>query len=133
MKPLKLVATKDSPDVHFNPETNIFEIQGVCYPENIQKFFSPIFEWIDEYFLEVKGSESINIKLNLKYQYLNSSSLKYLVELMRKLKLFTENGILIEIIWHYEENDYDMKDLGKELFEMSIIKFPYKLVSYTED
>lgn len=133
MKLLKIEATRDTPEVFMDPENNKFMIKGISHPENIKKFFDPIFYWFDLYFEEVKDKKDTELTLNLCYKYLNSASFKYVVELLKKLLEFHESGMKVEIIWHYEDDDEDMKETGIELFELSDIDLPRKFVAFTEE
>ncbi|HBF87341.1 MAG TPA: nuclear pore complex subunit [Bacteroidales bacterium] len=130
---LKIESTKDTPTVILNPITNVFEISGKSHPENIREFFKPIFEWLDNYYTEVKGKKDTKIEFNLNYIYVNSSSFKYLIVLIKKLKEFYESGVYVEFVWHYEQDDDDMKESGFELFEMSEINIPFRYASYIDD
>lgn len=132
MNKLFIEASKDSPKVVFDPTTNIFEISGKSHPENVKEFFKPILEWLNNYLCEIKDRKDINIVFNLKYIYINSSSYKYIIILLKKMKEFHEAGIGIEFVWHYEDDDDDMKESGEELFEFSNIDLPYKFNPYTE-
>lgn len=49
MLKLSIKAKKDSPEVNFDPETNIFKVVGICHPENVTLFFQPVIEWLDNY------------------------------------------------------------------------------------
>jgi len=133
MKQLKIEATRDTPEVFLDPANNDFIIKGISHPENIKKFFDPIFYWFDNYYEEVKDKKDTQLTLTLCYQYLNSASFKYLVELMKKLLDFHHKGLKVEIIWQYEDDDEDMKETGIELFELSDIDLPRKFVPITDE
>lgn len=126
MKPLNITATKDTPDVAFNPKTNEFTIGGVCHPENVTYFFEPIIKWLDTYKEELeKAKVSKEIRVELFFRYINSASYKYLITLLFKLHEYIELGIPVSIDWLYEPDDYDMRDAGVELIEYSGIKIPF--------
>lgn len=130
---LRIEPSKDTPLVILDPNTNVFDISGKCHPENIREFMAPVFNWLDNYLNEIKGTDNLKIEFNLNYIYVNSSSFKYLIVLIKKLKEFIENGINVEFVWHYEEDDDDMKESGAELFEMSDINIPYRYESYIDE
>lgn len=131
MEALYIDKRKDTPKVIFDPQQDIFRFEGKCHPENIRIFFQPIMEWLDSYYEEIKNSDKkLNVDLN--FEYLNSASYKFLIELMRKFSVFHENGNLVEITWYYEEEDDDMKESGTELIEMSDIQIPFILKPYKE-
>ena len=133
MESLTITKRKDTPTVNFDPENNIFEISGKCHPENIRIFFRPIMDWLDTFFENIKNTQNNKIDLILNFEYLNTASYKYLIEVMRKFYKFHSNNIPVEITWLYDEEDDDMKDSGVELFEMSDVKLPYKLKSFIDN
>ncbi len=132
MKLFKLEEKKDTPEVTLNPETKVFTISGKSYPENIKKFFLPINNWLDEFLLEIKDKKDQKILFEFKYTYLNSSSSKYLIDLMRRMSIFIDNGIDVEFNCFYEFDDADMKDFWVDLFDMSDMKIPHKIASYKD-
>lgn len=127
MKALKLDKRKDTPRIDFDPESNIFTIEGKCHPENITIFFDPVLKWINDYHDEIKNTANKKLIFNLKYDYINSASYKYQIELLRNLSKFKESGIEVEIVWHYDKDDDDMRDSGVELFEMCEFKFTHSI------
>ena len=67
--------------------------------------------------------------LNIQFEYLNSSSSKVLVDLIRKLDVFLQlkkTEILVK--WHYYEED-DMLEVGEHY--KSITKVNFELVEVT--
>ena len=128
MKPFRIPAGNDTPEVIFNPEKDHFNISGICHPEDIKEFFIPIFNWLDEYYEEIKGQSNKKLTFNFYYVYLNSASIRHLYDLLKRLMEFKNSGIEIEIIWNYAEDDEDMMDVGVELSELKGIHLPFKYV-----
>ncbi|HNV81413.1 MAG: DUF1987 domain-containing protein [Tenuifilaceae bacterium] len=128
MHKLSIKAKKDSPEVLFDPETNIFKVVGICHPENVTVFFQPAIDWLDSYksYLTKAGKDDKkDIKVIFFFRYFNSASYKYLITLLHKINEFTELGIGVFVEWHYEKDDEEMKESGIELFEFSMLKMPY--------
>jgi hypothetical protein len=130
MKALKIEAAIDSPEVHFDPETNIFSISGISHPENAKDFYSIVLNWLEEYYEEVKDSNSIKIIVDFDFKYINSSSYKYLREIMKRIANFRNNGMTIEVIWNYHEDDEDLLNEGMVLFELPEINLPYRCIPH---
>ncbi len=129
MKALYIDEGKNTPKVILDPANDEFKFEGKCHPENIRIFFQPIMKWLDEYFDKIKNTDK-SLKISFNFEYLNSASYKYLVELIRKLSKFHVNGNAVDITWLYDEEDEDMKESGAELIEMSDIKLPFTLHPY---
>jgi len=113
MENLSLAKTKNTLGVNFNASTGILELSGSSYPENTTEFFKPLVDWIQKYFLEVTGKLVLNIKLD----YLNSSSIKYLSDMIDKLENYHKSGGAVEINWYHKEDDEDIKEMGEEIKE----------------
>ncbi len=116
---LTLAKTKNTLSVNFDAASGILELSGSSYPENTTEFFKPLIEWIQTYFLEVTGKMVLNIKID----YLNSSSIKYLSDMIDKLENYHKGGGEVELNWHHKEDDDDIKEMGEEIKEDVSFKF----------
>lgn len=113
MNNLQIEKTKSSPTVNFNGVTGKCELIGSSYPENASEFYAPVFEWLNGYMTEVSGEITFDFKLN----YLNSSSIKFVSDLVDRLDKYGKIGITVVINWYYKEEDEDIKELGEEFKE----------------
>jgi hypothetical protein len=131
MKPLRISAAIDTPEVFFDPRTNIFSISGISHPENAKEFFEAILDWLDEFYEETKSKNGQKILVDLNFRYINSASYKYLREVMKKFAHFQRNGFAIEVVWNYQEDDEDLLNEGMVLFELPDIKLTYRCIPYS--
>ncbi len=131
MKPLKIEAAIDTPEIFFDSESKIFSISGISHPENAKEFYLRVLNWLDEFYEEIKDKEATKIIVDLNFKYINSSSYKYLREIMRKISNFRSNGISVEVIWNYHEDDEDLLNEGIVLFELPEVKLPYRCIPYS--
>jgi hypothetical protein len=130
MNVLTLEQTDNTPGVILDHNKNLIEFTGESRPEDVKKFFTPIFEWLESYknhlyYLADQSSSPITVITNIKMDYFNSSSAKYFLDLFMKLSEIDKgnNKIKIEVNWHYNEMDEDMRDAGEEFEKMSEMKF----------
>lgn len=130
MKPLKIDAAIDSPEVNFDSTTNIFSISGISHPENAKDFYGDIINWLEEYYEEIKDKNDTKIILDFNFKYINSASYKYLREIMKRIANFRNNGITVEVIWNYHEEDEDLLNEGMVLFELPEINLPYRCIPH---
>ncbi len=130
MKVLKIEAAIDSPEVIFDPETRVFSISGISHPENAKDFYQTILLWLDEYYEFMKDNGAVKIILDLNFKYINSSSYRYLREVLRKISNFRNNNFSVEVIWNYHEEDEDLLNEGVVLFELPEINLPYRCIPY---
>lgn len=99
---------KNCPGIYYYPDSNMLELIGRSIPENPEQIFKRLDEWISMHF-ESNEELSVNIRL----EYINSGSSKYLYEILKRLTLFSRSGKLIKIKWLYEEDDEAMLELGE--------------------
>ncbi len=119
MDNLVIEKTKSSPAINFNAATGKCEISGSSYPENASEFYTPVFEWINNYITQVTRELYFDFNLD----YLNSSSIKFIAEVVDKIDKYGKIGIAVEINWHYKEEDEDILDLGQEFKDEVSCKF----------
>ena len=100
--------TKCTPSVYFEQEKNLLVISGRSIPENPEKIYSKIQDWIDNY---LKGHDSLNI--DIRFDYLNSGSSKYLFYIIKHLSALHKKDKMVKIVWYYEEDDESMQELGE--------------------
>lgn len=113
MEKLYIEETKSSPEVDFNYETGILKIKGQSYPENAFKFYEPLFDWIDDYFEGYNGDTQLDVMLI----YLNTSSIKCLMDIVYKFEQASQNGKKIKINWYYKSNNRNILECGREFEE----------------
>ncbi len=122
MRPLIIEATADTPMVYFDKYTGRFEIQGVSLPPNIFEFYHPLISWIDDYC----KNPNDETHLELKFDYLNSSSTKMILNLISSLETILKDGGKATVIWHYDSGDTEMKEMGEEF--ASNCNLPFRIV-----
>jgi len=129
MDSLKIEATRYTPDVSFNAETNVLEIKGECYPENIAEFFEPPFSWLENY-LSVLGNQAVTVNLDL--NYFNSSTSKNLLNFFDRLETeVTDNGKNISVNWIYDPENESAEEYGEE-FKEDLESLNFSLVKKEE-
>ncbi len=110
--------TGDCPYINFN-EDGILEIEGRSITEDPFTFWQPLLEWVENYAHKAAPKTLVNIYL----EYSNSSSNKYINELLRKLEDSHGKRTDVLVNWKYEEDDESVLQLGKD-FE-SMLKLPF--------
>lgn len=127
MRKLIVNSTSNSPKVHFDPEEKRFEISGESRPPNVPAFYDEIIGWVNDFTkdLSVSGENRGPVEFNLDFNYFNSSSAKYILDFCKKIATLRANGENATIRWHYESDDLDMLEVGKEMSRMARIPFDY--------
>jgi len=124
LEKLTQTKTKYTLAVDFDPENGILEMEGESYPENAIDFFQPIFDWITTYISTLGKGVVLNLKLN----YLNTSSTKCILDIFEMLEQYHIEGGDVQINWYYAEDDEDILEMGEEIGED--VSLPLNFISY---
>lgn len=125
MNKLSLEATEYTPEVVLDAETNTIYFKGECRPENVSTYFEPIINWFNEIkSLQIQKPLEVIFYLD----YFNSSSAKYLMDIIFLIKEINDNGGNIDIVWKYDKDDEDVYEAGVEFEDISGVKFTYKAI-----
>jgi uncharacterized Fe-S radical SAM superfamily protein PflX len=122
MKSIILDATHSTPAINFSEDGRLL-IEGRSLPEDVNKFYKPLIEWIINL-----NSEAVKLDINL--EYFNSASAKKLLELLKSLDANSRIKSLI-INWHYEEGDDDALETG-QIYEDLLRKAQFRFHEYAE-
>jgi hypothetical protein len=119
MKNLVIASTKKTPEIIFKTNGDLM-LSGNSLPANINKFYDPILEWLDE--LKAKSLSRITITFEL--DHVNTSSTRMMLQILRKLSKIANGKKNLRIIWSYDDEDKDMLEQGEALQE--IINRPFE-------
>jgi len=122
MEKLLIEGTKQSPYVDFNAETGKLELSGRSIPENSFEFYNPLLEWLENYAKNPKAETVLKVYL----EYFNTSSSKYILEVLKKLKLVLKaDGAEVKVDWCYDEDDEEMMETGEDYEDVTGLEFDY--------
>ncbi|MFZ5940568.1 MAG: DUF1987 domain-containing protein [Bacteroidota bacterium] len=124
MEDLFLKKTFNSPEVEFSAESGELTIEGRSIPEDPGEFFDRLTNWLNNYFLRPKDKTILNVKL----EYINSGSSKYMLELLRIMKINHQAGRNVLVKWYYEEGDESIEELGQHY--QQTVQIPFELIEY---
>ena len=129
MEKLIIEPTANSPRILLDPEERNFEFSGESRPENVRKFYLPVLEWLEAFTAKVGGLKEdqrpSDLKCQFNFEYFNSTSAKYILDIFKSLNAIHALGIGLDIKWLYEEDDEDMLEVGQEMSRMSKLEFEY--------
>ena len=128
MKKLIINQTASSPGVVLDPDKKIFEISGESRPPDVREFYDQIISWLNDFSSYMIKSETGfgPLEFNFNYEYFNSSSGKYILDICKILASLRSKGVNIIVNWHYEKDDVDMLEVGREM--SMIVKFPFEYI-----
>jgi hypothetical protein len=126
MRKLIIGRTSSSPAVILDADANRFEISGESRPPDITAFYGEIINWIDDFHLYLSQSKAKGeYVFNFDFEYFNSSSAKYILDLCKKIENIRAKGTDISVRWHYELDDTDMLEVGREMSRMAKLNFEF--------
>lgn len=106
--------TKNCPGIKYEKEADTLFINGRSIPENPESVFKPLRDWVVNYF-----QSSDSLKMSIILEYINSGSSKHLIEILKVLKQFQNQGKELIITWFYEEDDEAIMELGEHFRDSS--------------
>jgi hypothetical protein len=121
-----------TPGIRFSPDENVFYIRGTSSPENARILYYPVIEWINKFIAEILngGFKTFNHDNPLRFQidlsYFNSSSAKFLFDILTEFKKLPPAGFPVIVEWYYEEEDIDMKEAGVDFSNLLEMEFTFK-------
>ena len=122
MQPLLIEAQDDTPQVTLDKSGNAFELSGKSLPEDVLKFYQPIYDWLKQYATDPNEETVVNLKID----YFNSASHKainYMLEILVNIE--KEAGKKVTVKWHYLAEDDDMLETGHDFADLTGLHFDY--------
>jgi len=131
MQKLYIPQTRTTPEISFSPDEKIFLIRGVSSPEDVRAMYYPVIEWtnifvddIIEGAVKAFGKES-PVKLQIDLSYFNSSSAKFIFDILTEFKRLHKSEVPLIVEWYHEQEDIDMKEAGADIALLVEMEFVY--------
>lgn len=118
--------TPKTPRITVDNEGGKISISGRSNPENSREFFTPFMDWLSAY-LE-SPAEQTTLTINL--EHFNTSSSKYVLDILKKVKTLNDNDNAFKIVWMYEDDDIEMLDTA-EAYE-AMVGLSFDKIGYPE-
>ncbi|MBV6405502.1 MAG: DUF1987 domain-containing protein [Flavobacteriales bacterium] len=123
MQPFELTPTAKTPRVLLDPGRGVLELSGSSIHENADRFFRPLFDQVRAYLTAPQRTTTVRIEL----EYFNSSSAKYLLDLLRIVDDGHTGGLTSATLeWAYRADDLDMREAGEDF--RGLLDMPVRLV-----
>ncbi len=131
MNPLVIKETIATPKIVFDFVNKNFELAGCSRPEDVRGFFAPVMKWLVDFKNYISDDirdahKTDPIVFKFKFDYFNSSSAKFILDILVLIDEIHSKGLNMRIDWFYDENDDDMKEVGEELSD--VVEFPFKYI-----
>lgn len=126
MKDLNIEGTQSTPTIACDAARGVVEMRGDSYPENSFELFSPVMEWIEAYLRESRQA----LMLRLHLLYLNTSSVKAMMDIFDVLNDAHADGRAVSVHWFYDEQNERVAELAEEFREDC--DFPFAVSSQAD-
>ena len=127
MNDLVLEPTQSSPEVKADFAAGTLEMRGDSYPENSFDFFVPLIAWINDF---LKDASTRALKLELHLLYLNTSSVKVMMDIFDTLEDAHGDNRDVSVNWYYDADNARIAELAEEFKEDCT--FPFEIVQSNE-
>ena len=125
LETFELESTKISPEVKLSKEENFLKISGRSIVEDPNKFYMPIYEWLEKYVADPNPDTNFQFDL----EYFNSSSARQVMKIIIVLEDIVKNNRgTVKVTWLYEEGDDMAKERGEEIKMVS--KLDFEIIEY---
>jgi hypothetical protein len=127
MRKLIIDQTSSSPKVILDPEKRIFQISGESRPPDVGEFYGEIMDWMKDYSHHLVNARDDKdpVVFSFDLEYFNSSSARYLLDFCKQIAHVQSKGKDVMVKWHYEDDDMDMLEVGREMSRMAKLPFEY--------
>ena len=122
MQKVTKLPTSESPYVNIDYSLGVIDLRGKSVQENPLNFYSTLTHSLQE----IVKSQSFTVTLNFHFEHFNTSSSKCIYEMLRHMKSVHQKGQKnIRVNWHYDFEDFDMRECGEDYQELTGLKFNY--------
>lgn len=120
-----------TPEIILNPDEGRFIIEGTSAPEDVRSLYYPVIEWLKIFVDDLidgeirKFTKENPVRLQIDLTYFNSSSAKFLYDILLELKRLKGTEVPFIAEWFYDDEDLDMKDAGTDISNLAEVEFVF--------
>jgi len=118
-KQLNIPATRSTPEITADWEAGLVRMAGDSYPENSFDFFTSTIDWIKTFLRDEKRP----LRLELRLIYLNTSSVKAMMDIFDMLEEAHGRGRAVSVDWLYDPQNERVEMLAEEFREDCTFSF----------
>jgi hypothetical protein len=119
---LEIAGTDSTPTIRGQWAAGRLEMSGDSYPENSFELFQPVLDWLDRYLT----TEGRALAVELQLLYLNTSSVRAMMDIFDALQAAHERGREVSVTWRYDRDNERVAELAGEFKED--YTFPFDIV-----
>ena len=123
MNILNVQGSQSTPSIRGDWEHGVLTMEGDSYPENSFEFFGQVIDWVERYLKE----SSAPLTLELRLVYMNTSSVRAMMDIFDLLEDAHNKGRPVSVTWHYDQRNERVVDLADEFREDC--SFPFEIAA----
>jgi len=123
---LNISRTTSTPEVRSNALEGTLRMSGDSYPENSFEFFQPVFSWTQRRLAVPENG----LRLELSLVYLNTSSIKAMLDIFDLLDDAHKRGQSVSVLWYFDPQNERVAELADEFKEDC--NFPFDILPRSE-
>lgn len=113
MNELNVQGTQSTPTITGDWQAGVLRMSGDSYPENSFEFFSEVIAWVERFL----AGEDRPLRLELRLVYMNTSSVKAMLDIFDMLEAAHAKGRQVTVDWYYDPRNERVVDLADEFKE----------------
>ena len=110
---LDIPGSQSTPTIHSDWQGGRLTMEGDSYPENSYELFDQVILWVRHFLTD----EQRPLHLELALVYLNTSSVKAMMDIFDLLEEAYETGRTVSVTWHYDARNERIAELADEFRE----------------
>jgi hypothetical protein len=110
---LHIPGSQSTPAISSDWQAGTLAMQGDSYPENSFELFDQVIDWVKRFL----DDESRPLTLELALVYLNTSSVKAMMDIFDLLEEAHQEGRDIQVTWLYDPRNERIAELAEEFRE----------------
>lgn len=123
MNDLSLPGTSSSPAITCSHAGGVVTLRGDSYPENSFELFNPVMVWVQQFL----ATETRPLLVELHLLYLNTSSVKAMMDIFDLLEGAHGKGRDVRAVWFYDPRNERVAELAGEFREDCTFPFEIKV------
>lgn len=113
--------TELAPQVILDPVCHSIELNGHSLVAGSQKFYDPVFRWIEKLRTYSPKEVSLHIRLN----YFNTYTSKVLLEIFLTVRQMEQMGTRVHYNWYYMHDDDELRETGEHYEDILKVNFRF--------
>ncbi|WP_412031008.1 biofilm regulation phosphoprotein SiaC [Halomonas sp. M4R1S46] len=110
---LNIPGSPSTPAIQSDWQAGRLSMQGDSYPENSYELFRHVTDWAEAYLARATAP----LVLDLELVYLNTSSVKAMMDIFDLLEDAHQGGREVGVIWRYDSRNERIAELAEEFKE----------------